>query len=114
LVCIYALLPDEIARAFRISFLCALPPILRQDWAAAYTRLSSPSALLITLQFPLDGDRDGGPPYSVSEQLYQELLGDAWERVWGRQVAEDERRQQTGSQEPERIGRERIAIWRRK
>lgn len=107
-------LTNQTLHALNARFLCALPPVLRQDWAAAYARLSSPSALLITLQYPLDGDREGGPPYSVSEELYEELLGDAWERLWGRPVAEDERRRKMTAPDMEPIGRERIAIWRRR
>ncbi len=96
-------------------FLCALPPILRSDWAATYARLAGPSATLITLQFPLDGDREGGPPYSVSEKLYEELLGDSWVKVWGRDVMEDESRSSAdvGQTSPEHT-RQKIAVWKRK
>lgn len=99
------------------SFLCALPPTLRQQWATTYTRLSTvtPSpTLLITLQFPLDDDKESGPPYSVGRKddpnkLYQELLGEQWELVYDTAVSKDETREEEYHE-----GRERLAVWRRK
>jgi hypothetical protein len=95
-------------------FLCALPPQLRTPWAQAYTRLAAPSALLITLQYPIDPDRTWGPPYAVSPELYAVLLGEAWEEVWARDVVREERRKRYGSDAAEPEGRERIAIFRRR
>ena len=102
--------------------MCALPPTLRNSWASTYARLSHPGSTLITLQFPLNDEGETGPPYSLSEKLYEELLGEHWEYVWGREVREDESRAMAG---PEgqgvgvdvnrfRKGRERVAIWKRK
>lgn len=102
------------------SFLCALPPALRPQWAETYTRLSSPTSLLITLQSPLDGDRRGGPPYSVGSrdkpnEVYEQLLGSDWEMCYSRAIRAEEHRKigiDAGAQGDE--GRERIAIWKRK
>ena len=101
------------------SFLCALPPTLRNSWAETYTRLSHPGSILITLQFPLNDDRTDGPPYALTKGLYTELLGEEWDEVWGRDVKEEESRgsmERLGAAAPEpfREGRERVAVWRRK
>jgi hypothetical protein len=39
------------------------------------------TGLLIALVFPIDGDRQGGPPYSLSPETYVPLLSDAFEYV---------------------------------
>ena len=60
------------------TFLCALPPDLRRRWAARMRELIAPDdgAMLVTLIFPVS-DHAGGPPYAVSPQLYEQILGDA-------------------------------------
>lgn len=78
------------------------------------TALSAPKGTLITLQFPLDGpEREGGPPYSLWDGLYHELLDKDWEMVYQREVAQEESRSPdaSGSFKP---GREKIAVWRRR
>lgn len=57
----------------------------------------------MTLMYPLD-DRIGGPPYSLSEDIYHGLL-DAYFVL---QCVED------CPSPPKRQGREKIAIWLRK
>ncbi|PWN23218.1 thiol methyltransferase 1 [Microstroma glucosiphilum] len=57
------------------TFFCALPPSLRAKWAKAHANnLKAGEGMLITLCFPMQGDRPGGPPYSVSPELYREHL----------------------------------------
>ena len=63
------------------SFFCAIPPALRPDWGKKMNELVKPGGYLITLAFPLDGDRPGGPPYSVSLPAYDEVMGSSWEKV---------------------------------
>ena len=106
------------------TFLCALPPTLRSSWASTYARLARPGSILITLQFPLnDPDLTKGPPFSLSEELYVDLLQNEWEYVWGRGVDEEQSRASNGPEGRSqggvdvnsfRKGRERIAIWKRK
>jgi hypothetical protein len=60
--------------------------------------------LLITLVFPIDGDREGGPPYSLSPEIYVPLLSDKFERVYLEKPTPVEGRD----------GREMIAVWKRK
>eukprot|EP01031_Cornospumella_fuschlensis_P023566 gene23566-28576_t len=82
------------------TFLCALDPSLRSDWASKMAKLVKPGGLLMTLIFPIwtnideqgtplvshlertvvagtpsTGPRpDGGPPFRVSLELLRELL----------------------------------------
>ncbi|ORZ17892.1 S-adenosyl-L-methionine-dependent methyltransferase [Absidia repens] len=50
------------------TMLCALPPILREDWAARYAEIIKPGGVLICLMFPLV-EKEGGPPYALTVQL---------------------------------------------
>lgn len=78
------------------------------------TRLSATNGTLITLQFPLDGpERPGGPPYSLWDELYHELLDRDWEMVYQRDVEREESRAPDASGSF-RTGREKIAVWRRR
>ncbi|SPO19644.1 uncharacterized protein UTRI_00023_B [Ustilago trichophora] len=61
--------------AYDYTFLCAIPPSLRSSWGETYTRLLAKDAVLISLVFPIHGDRPGGPPFSISPDLVRELLG---------------------------------------
>lgn len=65
----------QVSLAYDYTFLCAIPPSLRSSWAETYTRLLAKDAILITLVFPIHGDRPGGPPFSISPDLVRELLG---------------------------------------
>jgi hypothetical protein len=56
------------------TFLCALPPEQREDWARGWARLIATGGELVTMMFPVDPEKEGGPPYAVSPDLYTELL----------------------------------------
>eukprot|EP00878_Enallax_costatus_P022107 GHUV01023442.1.p1 GENE.GHUV01023442.1~~GHUV01023442.1.p1 ORF type:complete len:180 (+),score=39.00 GHUV01023442.1:431-970(+) len=56
------------------TFLCALHPDMRKDWASAWSRLIAPGGELVTLIFPVGPGWIGNPPWQVSPELYQELL----------------------------------------
>ena len=57
-------------------FLCALQPHDRKKWAQRYAQLIKPGGQLATLIFPVDPnkDRNEGPPFPVTPELYTELL----------------------------------------
>jgi hypothetical protein len=76
--------PTGFTLAWDLTFFCALPPSLRKPWAERYTELlATPEALLVTLVLPIDGEREGGPPFSVSLEAYEDVLGPlGWERTW--------------------------------
>ncbi|KAL1407227.1 hypothetical protein Q8F55_006644 [Vanrija albida] len=91
------------------TFLCALPPAMRTKWAESMARLAKadPSARLITQQYPLNGD-PVGPPFPLSVEIYDDLLGKDWEVVWERDIPQEERRVNSPP------GDERLVVWARK
>ena len=55
------------------TFLCALDPSIRTNWAAQMSNIIKPKGELLTLIYPIRST-EGGPPFSVSLELYKELL----------------------------------------
>ena len=76
---------------------------MRPKWAEKMTRLIRPGGYLLTLMFPIS-QHIGGPPFAVSPQLYNELLGKSFDMLWIRDCP---------SVEP-RNGREKLALWQMK
>ncbi|KAF3038563.1 hypothetical protein E8E11_005591 [Didymella keratinophila] len=57
------------------TFLCALPPSLRPQWAKRISALLAPSGVLICLEFPTHKPASsGGPPWSLPPTVHSELL----------------------------------------
>ena len=72
------------------TFLCALDPSVRHQWASQMRSLLTPSGELLTCVFPIgaasmhvlralcdlkcSGEREGGPPYQMSVSLVRDLL----------------------------------------
>ena len=56
------------------TFLCALDPSVRPQWAQKMAELVKPQGELLTLIFPIREPDDKGPPFQVSMELYRELL----------------------------------------
>lgn len=57
------------------TFLCAIPPEWRQDWAAQMAKLLRPGGEIVTLIFPVvDPPFQGGPPHCMSVDLVRKLL----------------------------------------
>jgi methyl halide transferase len=95
---------------FDYTFLCALPPELREDWARKNAELIAPDGVLVTLMFPLGKPlSDGGPPYGLSFATYEELLGKVgFQAVQGPRILPDELcHHDRGS------GGSGIALWKR-
>jgi methyl halide transferase len=84
----------------------ALPPPTRPKTFQHFKELVRPGGIFIGLVFPIDGDRPGGPPFTVGAEEYHKHLTDdgSFERVyWAK---------------PERVARfhenrEMIGVWRR-
>lgn len=89
---------------FTLRFFCAIPLSLRGKWGVQMSKIIKPGGYLIALAFPLDGPRQGGPPYSVSLEAYQDVLGLNWELVEEKIPKESIK---------EREGREKILVWRK-
>ncbi len=56
------------------TFLCALDPSIRPLWANKMAELVKPSGELLTIIYPIDDKKEGGPPFRVNLDLYKELL----------------------------------------
>lgn len=67
--------------AYDYTFFCAIPPAMREAWGKRYAELVSTGGVLLCLIFPIDGDRAGGPPYSVSADAYRAVLEPAFKCV---------------------------------
>ncbi len=59
--------------AFDSTFLCAIEPQRRPDWAAKYAEIIRPGGELIANVFPI-GDHEGGPPFAICPQMVADLL----------------------------------------
>lgn len=55
------------------TFLCALNPSVRLDWAKKMKGVIKPGGELLTLIFPII-EKEGGPPFAVSLELVRGLL----------------------------------------
>ena len=63
------------------TFLCAIPPSRREEWAAQMSKIIKPGGEIVSLVFPL-GDYEGGPPFALSTTIVKDLLIPAgFERV---------------------------------
>lgn len=59
------------------TFMCALNPTIRPDWAAQMKAIIKPQGELVTLIYPVNDKPlvlDGPPPFPVSLDLYRSLL----------------------------------------
>ncbi|KAI9089447.1 S-adenosylmethionine: halide ion methyltransferase [Phlyctochytrium arcticum] len=89
------------------TFLCALTPDLRAQWAEKMASLCVPGGHLVAYMYPLS-DHEGGPPYALSEQIYRDLLGPHFEEIFVEEIYntfETRQRQEYG---------ERLSLWRRR
>jgi len=59
---------------FDHTFMCALHPSLRRDWARTWAKVIKPGSHLVTLEYPIRPDDKTGPPWAVSPQIYSDLL----------------------------------------
>jgi methyl halide transferase len=66
-------LKDKFDLIYDYTFLCALDPSIRDLWAQQMSDLVRPGGELLTLIYPI-GDHTTGPPFSVSLQLFTQLL----------------------------------------
>ena len=55
------------------TFLCALDPSIRTQWASKMAALVKPGGMLLTIIFPIT-KKDGGPPFEMSLEIVQSLL----------------------------------------
>ncbi|KAK1294032.1 Thiocyanate methyltransferase 1 [Acorus calamus] len=96
--------PYECNLHFWNKFFCAIEPSMRPAWASQVRDMLKPDGELITLMFPI-GDREGGPPYNVTLDTYEEVLHPMGLRAIS--VEDNELAIRP------RKGREKIARWKR-
>lgn len=88
------------------TFLCALEPDRRGEWARRMDRILGPAGELVTLIFPMrEGDPAQGPPYPLEPEAVRALLEPFFEPVV---LAPVERSR------PSRQGLEWLGRWRRR
>ncbi len=82
-------LPDAYPEAFDAiwEYTCfpAVDPARREEYVEVLRRILVPGGRLLGLFFPVDGSRDGGPPFAATREEVHALLGGAF-RI---DVAED-------------------------
>lgn len=68
---------DAFGFAYDYTFLCALPPAMRQEWAKTYARIIQPGGHLVTVIFPIKRNmpvKPDSPPFELTEDLVTSLL----------------------------------------
>ncbi|KAJ1030574.1 hypothetical protein NDA16_001483 [Ustilago loliicola] len=101
----------QVTLAYDYTFLCAIPPSLRSSWAETYTRLLAKDGILIALVFPIQGDRPGGPPFSISPDLVRGLFGAQRNSDGGAAWQELANLQPRGPETQPDV--QRVMVWRR-
>lgn len=88
------------------TFLCAIEPERREDWARRVDALLAPDGELVTLIFPIVDQpmNPGGPPHPMSPDLVRELLEPRFEATFLEPLTESH---------PGREGKEWLGRWRR-
>lgn len=89
------------------TFLCALPPELRPQWAEMVDRLLAPGGELVALIFPVvpGADPEDGPPYPMTTDLVSDLVAPSLDVVSMTRVAQSN---------PGREGKEWLGRFKRR
>lgn len=101
---------------YDLTFLCALKPEMRKDWARRMSELAKKgTGQLLALEYPLVSppgraadDFNSGPPFLLRQQDYIDLLSPYFDCVEPSTEIPKE------DSEPRRAGAERWSLWRRK
>jgi methyl halide transferase len=105
---------DELGAPFGLiwdyTFLCAIPPAMREAWAARMAALLAADGVLWTLVFPVNIEdpspstaSDPGPPFRLHPELARGLLASRFEEIACEAVARSH---------PGREGKEWLMGWR--
>ncbi|KAJ4350512.1 uncharacterized protein N0V89_009133 [Didymosphaeria variabile] len=93
------------------TFLCALHPTIRPQWAQRMAQLLAPGGVLICLEFPTHKPpKSGGPPFSLPPTVHEELLKRPGEEI---QYGEDGKVLSTDRAESDKA-LVRVAHWKPK
>ena len=70
----FAFAPEEkFDLCYDCTFLCAIDPRRREEWARVYANCVKPGGILVSVVFPC-GDFEGGPPYALTPEIVRDLL----------------------------------------
>ncbi|KAL9105051.1 MAG: hypothetical protein Q9163_000064 [Psora crenata] len=73
---------DKFDLIYDYTFLCALPPNLRPEWASRMSKLLASQGSLICVEFPSAKDpKTGGPPFAVPPSVYVQHLAHPGEEL---------------------------------
>uniref|UniRef100_A0A7S3DE91 Methyltransferase domain-containing protein n=1 Tax=Palpitomonas bilix TaxID=652834 RepID=A0A7S3DE91_9EUKA len=86
------------------TFLSALPPSMRQDWANQMAKLLTPGGVLVHLMFPV-GDFEGGPPFALTYDSVASTLEKAGLVTLDRDLSP--------ASHPARKGREELVMYKK-
>ena len=98
--------PGGYSIGYDYAFLSCLHPDQRRDWALPHANQLRPGGVLVTLIFPL-GEWGAGPPWAMSFDLVATLLEPVGFELIRREVVEE-------SGEASRVGKEHLALWRKR
>lgn len=96
--------PEAFDAVVEYTCYCAIDPRRRAEYASALRASLRPNGLLVALAFPVER-RDEGPPFGIDEKEIAGVLGAGMELL---------HLETPGSSVPPRLGRERLAIFRKR
>ncbi|KAL8286889.1 hypothetical protein RQP46_003895 [Phenoliferia psychrophenolica] len=99
------LTPGAYSICYDYTFFCAIPPVMRKAWGESYAKGIRSGGVLITMMWPIVGDKEGGPPFSVSEEAYHEVLSPYFTPVY----LKDPIKTADGH-----AGSDKVGVWKRK
>ncbi|CAG9461717.1 unnamed protein product [Pedinophyceae sp. YPF-701] len=101
----------QVALGYDYTFFCAIRPDMRRQWAETWAQWIEPGGELLTMMFPCREEVEpsaDGPPFSVHPDAYRAVLEPAgFEVVRITDVPAE-------MSHKDRVGREKIGIFRRK
>lgn len=97
-------LDGQVDLLYDYTFLCALPPSMRPQWAEKLAKLLKVGSTVVTLMFPMV-PMEGGPPFSLTVETYKELLEPYGFHLY--------RLDRDITSFPRRQGREHLGLWKR-
>lgn len=98
--------PHRFELIWDYTFLCAIDPARRRDWATRMDELLAREGELVTLIFPVNGgDPSAGPPYPMTPDLVRDLLEPRFVATHLAEVTHSH---------PRRQGKEWLGRWQRR
>jgi methyl halide transferase len=91
--------------AYDYTFLCALQPEMREQWASTYARLLKDDGVLMTVVFPITGHQHG-PPFALTVGIVGRLLRPhGFKKIFEKELNENEAHADRAN------GKSRMVLW---